>query len=469
MLFLVIFLTNFSYSQKIIESKLDSLFSDYNSKTTGVSVAVIKNGTIIFNKGYGMANLEYNIPIKPNTVFNIGSVSKQFTAFSIYLLEKQGKLSLEDDIRKYIPELSDFGNKITIKHLCYHTSGLRDLVFLLPLAGWNLDDVITQKQAIKIISNQKELNFKPGSQFSYSNTGYILLAEIIKRVTNQSFAEYTKENIFQPLGMNETQFYDDYTKIIHNRAYSYQLENGEYKKVVSSSSYVGSTNLFTTVLDLSKWVSNFENPIVGDVELIKEFNQPALLDNGERSVLTVIDGETIYHAKGQFFRDYKGLRLYNHTGGHAGFMSYLVRFPEKRFSVILLSNDASFDRLGKGLAIADLYLKDDLKYRKPYEKVITNKNEDTVKPLNLNLTEFIGNYISDELSISYQIKLKDNKLIILNNRMDDIRLTETNKDTFSGSIYFPIELEFTRNIKNKEIIGFRISNYRAKNIKFKKK
>ena len=178
-----------------------------------------------------MANLEYDIPITPSTIFHMASVSKQFTAFAIASLAQQGKISLSDDIRKHLPEVPDFGKTITINHLIHHTSGLRDQWNLLMIAGWRLDDVITKDHILKMVSRQKELNFDPGAEYMYSNTGYTLMAEIVARVSKKTFAEWTKENIFVPLEMSNTLFYDDHEKIVRNRAYSYDIgDNNGYKK-----------------------------------------------------------------------------------------------------------------------------------------------------------------------------------------------------------------------------------------------
>ena len=456
----------FSQSKLSPEQRIDTLFSKYNSDIPGVSVAVVKNGEIVFKKGYGMANLEYEIPITPQTIFHIASVSKQFTAFAIYLLQREGKISLEDDIRKYIPEVPVFEKPITIKHLCYHTSGLKDQWALLTLAGWRMDDVITTEHILKLVSQQKELNFPTGTQFKYSNTGYTLLAEIVRRVSGQTFAEFTAKNIFQPLGMKSTQFYDDYEKVIKNRAYSYALENGNYKKKKLNYSNVGATSLFTTVEDLAKWTKNFENPIVGDVELIETFNEPAKLDNGNPAILTISDGENVYHAKGQFFKNYRGLMLYNHTGRDAGFRAYLVRFPEKKFSVIVLSNESDFDSFWKGLAIAEFYLKDDLKKIKA-NNLKHNEDKTPIEKYSNNLSDFEGKYYNEELSTNYKLKINEEKLIMTHSKLSDIELTEIGKDKFSGTIWFNVKLEFLRNIEN-EVIGFNISNFGAENVKFER-
>lgn len=452
---------------KTTEQKIDSLFSMYNTKTPGVAVAVVRDGNIIFEKGYGAANLEYDIPISPHTVFHIASVSKQFTTFAIYLLEKQGKISFDDDVRKYIPELPVYEKPITIRHLCAHTSGLKDQWALLTLAGWRMDDVITTEQILKVVSRYKELNFSPGSQFKYSNTGYTLLAEVIKRVTQKSFAEYVKENVFDPLKMNHTQFYDDNNKIVKNRAYSYGIENEVYAKRNLNYSTAGPTSLFTTVDDLSKWTSNFENPIVGDPGLLKRYNEISQLDNGGPATLGIIDGETIYHAKGQFKRKYKGTVLYNHTGSDAGFKTYLVRFPEYRLSIIVLSNDENFASLKAGLDIAEFYLSNQFKPREIKEDVAKTFKETIKDQIKNNLKDFAGTFQNSDLASFFTVNITNDKLNLSHNRLSDVQLTEKGRDKFNGTISFPVEVNFIRNQKA-EVTALSITNFGATNVIFTK-
>ena len=451
-----------------IDKQIDNLFSAYNQATPGVAVAVVKDGKIIFKKGYGTANLEYDTPITPKTVFQIASVSKQFTAFSIYLLEKQGKISFEDDIRKYVPEVPDFGKTVRIKHLLAHTSGIRDQWSLLTLAGWRMDDIITTEHILKIISRQKELNFEPGSQFLYSNSGYTLLAEVAARASGKTFAEYTKENIFAPLGMNDTQFYDDANRIVKNRAGSYEKVNGAYQKKNLNYSTVGATGLLTTVEDLSKWALNFENPKVGDAELIRRFNEPSLLNNGQPVLFAVINGENSYHAKGQFTRNYRGVDLLNHSGHDAGFRTFLLRFPEKKLSIIALSNDEHINIFQTSFTIAGFYLKNDLKEMPNVNPVNpASKKDQPVKESNTNLKDFEGRFYSEELNTEYTAKTRNGKLVLSHTRLSDAGLTETGKDKFAGNIEFAVEVEFLRD-KDNAVTGFKISNFGAKNVRFDK-
>ena len=331
------------------DEKVDKLFTSWDSnKTPGVAVAIVKDGAIVYKNGYGMANLEYDIPITPATIFHIASVSKQFTVFSILLLESEGKLSLDDDIRKYIPEVPDFGKTITLRHLASHTSGLRDQWALLAMAGWRLDDVITREHILKLVSQQKDLNFAPGDKYLYCNTGFTLLAEVVSRVSGQSFAAYTEANIFEPLQMNHTLFYDDHEKIVKNRAYSYYGVGTGFKKSVLSFANVGATSLFTTVEDLSLWTLNFSEIKIGNAEILKTMNTPAVLNSGEE----------FGGALGQFAGKYKGLYEIHHDGADAGYRSYLGRFPDQNFSIIVFSNTAYFNAEWMAHRVVDIYLKD---------------------------------------------------------------------------------------------------------------
>ena len=393
----------YTISLKLVKPKavtlgdqVDEIFASWDSKDSpGAAVAVVQNGAIVYKKAYGMANLEYDIPNSPSTVFHIASVSKQFTAFSILLLEKAGKLSLDDDIRKYLPEVPDFGKTITLRHLATHTSGMRDQWNLLAMAGWRLDDVITKEHVLKLVSKQKALNFNPGEEFVYCNTGFTLLAEVVARVSGQSFAEFTQAKIFSPLKMKSTLFYDDHEKIVKNRAYSYHENNG-YKKSVLSYANVGATSLFTTAEDLSLWALNFGNPVVGDTSLIRKLNTLAVLNNGK----------TFGGALGQFVGQYKGLNEIQHGGADAGYRSFLTRFPDEKFSVVVLSNAAEFNSGDMAHKVVDVYLKDKIKT----EPVVEVKKEESPKTPSVSLDQAtLDTYIGDfELQPGFNISITTN-------------------------------------------------------------
>jgi len=383
-----------------LEEQVDELFRKWDkSDTPGASIAIIKNGIVIFKNGYGMASLEYNVPITPSTIFHVASVSKQFTAFAIDILEDQGKLSLDDDIRKYLPEVPDFRKVITLRHLIHHISGMRDQWELLAMAGWRLDDVITKEHILKMVRHQKELNFEPGAEYLYCNTGFTLLAEIVSRITGKSFREWTAENMFKPLEMTNTHFHDDHQMIVKNRAYSYYSSGDKgYVKSVLNYANVGATSLFTTVEDLSKWMNNFTTAAVGGERVIRQLQMKGVLNNGEE----------IGYAHGISIGEYKGLKTVGHSGGDAGFRSYLVMFPEQNFGIVILSNLGSFNPSGMAYKVADIYLADYLTAdTKKVEK--SEKKEITVNTALYQ--DYAGKYLLD-VGMLLNITKEDNKLMI---------------------------------------------------------
>lgn len=381
--------------------QIDAIFEAYNNmETPGASVAVVHQGKILFKKGYGSANLEYDIPITPTTVFHVASVSKQFTAFAIMLLAEEGKLSLDDDIRKHIPEVPDFGNKITLRHLASHTSGIRDQWELLILGGWRLDDVITMDHILDMVSRQKELNFTPGEKYMYSNTGFTLLAEVVSRVSGQSFARFTHMNIFEPLGMKNTQFYDNHEKIVKNRAYSYRPQrNGEILKAPLNYANVGATSLFTTVEDLALWTDNLHNPKVGTEKLIGQMNSRTKLNNGE----------TFGGGLGQFMNQYNGLSQVQHGGSDAGYRAFVSRFPDQDFSLVVLSNNGRFNPRRIAAEVTDLYLEP--LYTAPAPRAESEAPE-LINPEQAKLSQHVGNYWNYQGAFATNIQLQDGGLVL---------------------------------------------------------
>ncbi|GAB3911709.1 hypothetical protein GCM10028803_53790 [Larkinella knui] len=340
-----------------LAARADSLFLEWKKAgSPGAAVGVVHQGKLVYAKGFGEADVETGAPIGPETIFHVASLSKQFTAFGIVLLAQEGKLSLDDAIHKYLPEVPDFGKTITIRHLIHHTSGLRDQWNLLAMAGWQLDDVITKEQVFNLVRRQRELNFEPGSAYAYCNTGYTLLGEIIARVTRQPFREWMHTRVFKPLGMKNTLFYDDHERIVKGRAYSFSKGDGpnSYKKSVLSYANAGATSLFTTVNDLARWIGNFRAPTVG--------NQATMTQMLERGRLT--KGDTLPYAFALVHGQYKGLSHYNHGGSDAGYRSFLCYFPKEDYGFIVLSNQAEFDPAKKAFDLANIYLAPYLKEEK---------------------------------------------------------------------------------------------------------
>jgi CubicO group peptidase (beta-lactamase class C family) len=337
-------------------AQIDRLFAPNHRKDSpGCAIAIVQDGEIVYHKGYGRANLEYDAPITPETVFHVASVSKQFTAFAIQLLASEGKLALDDDVRKYLPELHDFGKTITIRHLLHHTSGLRDQWSLLTLAGWRMEDVITEPDILGLIWRQRALNFDPGAEHLYCNTGYTLLGLIVKRVSGKSLREFCQERIFGPLGMSHTHFHDDNTEIVRGRAYSYYPAGKGFQLDPLQYANVGATSLFTTVDDLAKWDENFYTARVGGSAVIAAMQEKGTLNSGKE----------IGYASGLEIGEYRGLRTVEHGGSDAAFRSNILRFPDQHFSVIVLCNLGSMNPGGLSRKIADMYLADRLQPEKP--------------------------------------------------------------------------------------------------------
>jgi CubicO group peptidase (beta-lactamase class C family) len=340
---------------------VDQLFRQWDKQDSpGCAVAVIKEGKIIYKKAYGMADLERSVPLTTASVFNIASNTKQFTAFAIALLAEEGKLSLDDDIRKYFPEFPDYGHTITVRHLLHHTSGIREYAMLLLLAGKRWINHYPLEDIMELITRQKQLNNIPGDEHIYSNSGYFLLGLLVRRVSGKSLGDFFRQHIFEPLGMKHTYFYDNINRIIKNRAIGYSPgRNGSYALEISLMLGEGGGGILSTLEDLFRWDRNFYHNKLGkgSRELIKTMLTPGTLNNGTR----------LEYALGLVVRKYKGLTMVSHGGGWSGFRSEILRFPEQKFSVICLANLGSTDPYHLAVRVADIFLADQFK-EKPRER-----------------------------------------------------------------------------------------------------
>jgi len=397
-------------NEQKLEAAVDEVFQDLTvAGSPGCALGVYRGGQIIYEKGYGLANVEENVPISPKSVFDIGSTSKQFTATSILLLEKAGKLSVEDDIHKYIPELPDYGKKITILNLLNHTSGLRDYLALFDIAGVNGDSVTTDDDAMALITRQKGLNFAPGSEYLYSNTGFFLMSVIVQRVSGKTLREFAAENIFSPLQMNHTQYRDNHRSIVPERAMAYD-ENEKKDGFTLDVSYFEQTGdgaVHTTVEDLLKWDENFYSGQVGGKILLAELQETAKLNDGKR----------LNYAKGLVVSDYRGLRMVSHGGSWGGYRAQLMRFPEQHFSVATLCNLGSSDPTRRATQVADVYLNSVMK-----PKTVKSAEADDEAPkkeavkiqvTKEDLVPYAGDYWSEETGVTYRLAVKDGALKVV--------------------------------------------------------
>ena len=331
------------------ESEVDRIFGEWDKPgSPGCALSVMKDGAVIYAAGYGMANLEYEVPITPSSIFHVASVSKQFTAMAVALLVAEGRVAWDDDVRTYVPEVPDFGDRITLRHLVHHTSGLRDQWSLLRMAGWRLQaDVVEQEDVLDLVSRQEKLNFIAGSEYLYSNTGFTLLAVVVERVSGLTLREFAGERIFGPLGMTNTHFHDDHQMIVKNRAYAYAPDSrGAFHSSVPDFDVVGATSLFTTVEDMALWDRNFSSGTVGGHEMVEQLHRRGTLN----------DGAAISYAFGLAHGTHRGFDTVGHGGTDAGYRSHFVRFPDERLSVAVFCNSSSSAPGSLALKVADVYL-----------------------------------------------------------------------------------------------------------------
>lgn len=440
---------------------VDVLFAawDRPEGTPGCALGAVRDGQLVYSRGYGMADIEHDAPNTPATAFHVASLSKQFTAMAIHLLEQEGRLSLDDPVGKHLPELHDFGSPLTIRHLLNHTSGLRDQWALLNLAGWRQQDVITERDILDLVWRQTSLNFPPGEGFLYSNTGYTLLAVIVGRVSGQPLPEFAEQRIFEPLGMHHTHFHDRHGALVKGRAYSYVPRGADrYEQMALNYSNVGATSLFTTVEDLARWDANFRSGTVGGPELLSRMQIAGRLNDGRR----------LDYASGLELGRYRGLPVVEHSGGDAGFRAHMMRFPEQRFSAIVLCNAGEADPTLLARQVADLYLQGQLGPEPAKPASARRAKDDAAPPPELppeRLAAYAGAYFSPELGVLYFLTVRDGRLYLRHPR-GETPLRPAGKDSFAGR--YPVDNVRFRCSAKDRCEGFGISNGRVLNLQFDK-
>ncbi len=328
--------------------EVDAIFAAYDRPDSpGCAVGVYKEGALAYARGYGQADLEHGVAIAPDTVFDIGSATKQFTAASIALLVADGKLAYGDDVRRYVPELPDYGHTITLAHLLHHTSGLRDYYQMLLLAGFAEEDLVSREQALRLITRQRAVNFAPGDEYLYSNSNYVLLGEIVARTSGMTLASFQKARIFDPLGMTQTHLHDDHRRLVPRRAAPYVPgDHAGFGLAPTCWEPVGDGGVMTTVLDLARWNENFYTPTVGGAAMLEALRTRGTLTGGER----------VGYAEGLQLDERRGLRRERHGGGSPGYSAQLTRYPDQLFAVSVLCNVATAEPDALADAVSDVYL-----------------------------------------------------------------------------------------------------------------
>jgi CubicO group peptidase (beta-lactamase class C family) len=396
-----------------IARRIDAVYAGYASRSApGCVVGVFQNGRVAFARGYGSANIEYDAPITPGTPFIMGSVSKQFTAAAIALLIEDGRIKPTDDVRRYIPELRDYGKTITIDNLVHHTSGLRDFWTLVQAADMRNDDGYSVGDVLRLAARQRNLNFDPGAEYNYSNTGYVLLGIVVERVTGKTLRQFAAERIFEPLGMTHSHFHDDHTEPDRGRASAYSpAKSGGWKINVWNNDIVGQGGLMTTIGDLQKWDENFYTGRVGG----KAFLARQL----DRGVLN--DGKKISYAYGLQVLEYRGLPMVEHSGSTGGYRTDIARFPTRHTSVATMCNLSSANAPRLAHAVADILLSQS--FTKPAAaanaaSVAQSAGLRVAEYDDAGLRSYVGRYYSDELDATYEITKQGGALMLKRARSD---------------------------------------------------
>ncbi len=406
------------------EAAVDQVFAKWTTSTPGCAVGVAVAGKPVLTKAYGMADLEHDVPNTADTIFESGSVAKQFTAMAVLLLVKDGQLSLDDPVRQHIPELPDYGVPLTIRHLLSHTSGLRDWGSVAGIAGWpRTTRAYTHGHVLDIVSRQKALNFPPGTQWSYSNTGFNLAAIIVSRVSGVPFAEFSKTRMFAPLGMTRTSWRDDHTRIVKGRAIAYSGGADGFNIEMPFENVHGNGGLLTTVGDLLKWNENYVTPTVGDRGLVVMQSTAGRFN----------DGRALDYGLGLYVNDYRGVKNVYHSGSTAGYRAHLNRFPDAHTSVAVLCNVSTGDATRSANLVSDLYLAGRLGPAAA-PAATTPARTMATPPTAGQLAAFSGSYWSDEAEVMLTAAVEDGALVLKRRPDTTIKMTAVEPDVFRGSI-----------------------------------
>ena len=416
--------------------RIDAIFQPWHSKSSpGCAVGVFKDGRIIFDRGYGMADLEHDAPIDADSVFYVGSVAKQFTAFAAALAIQQRRMSADDSIRKFLPELPAYADAITVRHLIHHTSGLREYNTVLAIAGHRGDEAYDNPTVLRIAARQKTLTFTPGDEYLYSNTGYTLLATIVERATSTPFATFAESNIFKPLGMEATHYHTDAGRLVRRRAMGYVSgPKGEWRLDTPSNERAGAGGLYTNVRDLLRWDENFYRPTVGTQALLREIQTPGRLNNG--SLLT--------YAWGLQIGSYRGTPIVEHAGALGGYRAHLMRFPEEHTSIAALCNLASIVPARLVRQVADVVIGDTFTQAAAVIAPVAPAGGDGGRPRGWappvtersdSRSTYEGTYFSDEIGSTFKVSVKGETLMLQRDSDSEARPLELSADgsfRFSG-------------------------------------
>jgi len=435
---------------------VNRVFSRWDSTTTpGCAVGIDRAGAPRFARAFGSADLEHGIPNRPGTIFESGSISKQFTAAATVLLALDGKLGLDDDVRKHVPELPDYGQKIAVRHLLNHTSGLRDWGDIAQMAGWPRGSrVHTHDHVLDILDQQSALNYPPGERYSYTNSGYNLLAIIVSRVSGQSFADFSRERLFQPLGLTSTQWRDDYRRIVKGRAQAYaRADGGGWELEMPFENVHGNGGLLTTVGDLLTWTAMLEKPMPAWKALVDSLHVRGRLTNGD----------TITYALGLVVSDYRGVPRVEHSGATAGYRAELLRFPGRGLAIAVLCNAASAVPTRYASQLVDSLLA-------PALGPVVASNQGPMADTTMVVTPralaaYAGTYYSPDAETTLEVSATDSGLVLFRRPGTRIMLAQSSGDAFRG---FGQRVWFTRDASGR-VTALHVRTGRAYDVVFERR
>jgi CubicO group peptidase (beta-lactamase class C family) len=411
-------------------ARIDAIFERWNgAESPGCAVAVARDGRTVLARAYGMADLEHGIPNSPESIFEAGSVSKQFTAAAIMLLVQQGQLSLDDDVREYLPEIPDYGTPIRIRHMLNHTSGLRDWGSIAAISGWPRSHrTHTHEHVVDILGRQRGLNFEPGAEYSYSNSGYNLAAVIVERVSGISFAEFSKRYIFEPLGLADTQWRDDYTRIVPGRATAYAARGDGFVIDRPIENVHGNGGLLTTVGDLLVWNESLASGKIGGRDFVRLMHEQGVLN----------DGRTIEYAAGINVGAFRGIPEVSHTGATSGYRAFLGRYPDQAVGVAVLCNVGNVDPGSVGRRVGEVFLGGALaEVAAPATPAAMQQARQATEPYHPGADELAGlagQYYSPDAEATLILSVADGQLVADRRPAARLTLNPVAPDAFASSL-----------------------------------
>lgn len=420
--------------RQVTPAEIDAVFAQWNTTDKpGIAVGILNDGKIVYTKGYGLANLEHQVPIEAETRFYIGDLAKEFTVYALLLLEQRGQLSLQDDIRQYMPKLMPFSSSISIEQLIHHTSGLNNDEVSKALAGWRTEDVFTKKQAYAMIRNQANSAPTSGSVQRFSDAGFMVLEDLIAKVGKMSYTDFVTKEIFEPLGMKNS-IYDTQGAIIVNKAQGYFAQNAGFVNSTMNRKQTLLSDLYTTVEDMCLWAKELEGPKIGTEHMVKKFDALSVINGQE-----VAEVNTALYTGAHRFWNFRGAKKLYHVEVAGGYASKLIRYPDYNLAVVIMGNDGAYNGYA-GTGASALYIADFLNQEMNATTALVSK-----KMSKKQLAAFEGNYWDVANHSTRKIHMVNDTLRYSRAPGNESALVPLSKNTFKMITRAEVEVSFNTN------------------------